>query len=73
MTNRLETALEQVGVVFIEMAQEIRDLKAEIADLQVLVHKHETTNQNLSKVFNNFYNQNGPSQGGIISDDTSSI
>ena len=33
MTNKLENALEQVGSVFIEMAKEIRDLKAEIADL----------------------------------------
>lgn len=33
MTNRLETALEQVGNVFIEMAKEIRELKEEIADL----------------------------------------
>lgn len=51
MTNRLETALEQVGNVFIEMAKEIRALKAEIADLQVLVHKHETTNYRLAQVF----------------------
>ena len=51
MTNRLETALEQVGNVFIEMAKEIRELKAEIADLQVLVHKHETVNYKLAQVF----------------------
>lgn len=51
MTNRLEIALEQVGNVFIEMAKEIRDLKAEIADLQVLIHKHETVNDKLAQVF----------------------
>lgn len=73
MTNRLEIALEQVGVVFIEMAKEIRSLKDEISDLQVLVHKHETTNQNLSKVFNNFYHPNETSQGGIMPNDTSNI
>lgn len=33
MTNRLEVALEQTANVFIEMAKEIRELKAEIADL----------------------------------------
>ena len=51
MTNRLETALEQVGNVFIEMAKEIRKLKEEIADLQVQVNKHETINDKLATVF----------------------
>ena len=51
MTNRLETALEQTANVFMEMAQEIRALKEEIADMQVLVHKHETVNYELAKVF----------------------
>ena len=52
MTNRLETALEQTGQVFIEMAQEIRKLKAEISDLEVLVHKHESINQKLAAIYN---------------------
>lgn len=56
MTNRLETALEETAKVFIEMAQEIRAMRCEIEDLQILVHKHESINENLSKVFNNFYN-----------------
>ena len=50
MTNRLEQALEQTGQVFIEMAHEIRKLKEEIADMQVLVHKHETINEQIGKV-----------------------
>ena len=66
MTNRLEIALEQTANVFMEMAQEIRNMRCEISELQVLVHKHESTNENLSKVFNNFYNMNGPSQGGVM-------
>lgn len=33
MTNKLETALEQTGQVFLEMAKEIKILKEEIADL----------------------------------------
>jgi hypothetical protein len=33
MTNRLETALEQTGQVFIEMAKEIKALKEEIEEL----------------------------------------
>ena len=64
MTNRLETALEQTANVFMEMAQEIRTMRSEIEDLQILVHKHESINGNLSKIFNNFYNMNEPSQGG---------
>jgi hypothetical protein len=51
MTNRLEVALEQTAQVFMEMAQEIRTLKEEIADMEVLVHKHETINCELAKVF----------------------
>ena len=51
MTNRLEQALEQTANVFMEMAQEIRKLKEEIADMQVLVHRHETINYELAKVF----------------------
>lgn len=51
MTNRLEMALEQTANVFMEMAQEIRVLKDEIAEMQVLVHKHETVNYELAKVF----------------------
>lgn len=50
MTNRLETALEQVGNVFIEMAKEIRTLKEEIADLQIMIHNHETLKDNMIKV-----------------------
>ena len=66
MTNRLEVALEQTANVFMEMANEIRAMRAEIEELQILVHKHESINENLNKVFNNFYNMNGPSQGGVI-------
>lgn len=51
MTNRLEVALEQTAQVFMEMAQEIRTLKEEIAEMEVLVHKHETINYELAKVF----------------------
>ena len=54
MTNRLEQALEQVGNVFIEMAQEIRKLKDEIAELQVLVNRHETVNDKLAEIFRNY-------------------
>ena len=50
MTNKLEVALEQTANVFMEMAQEIRKLKEEIADMQVLVHKHETINEKIGKV-----------------------
>lgn len=51
MTNRLEVALEQTAQVFMEMAQEIRTLKEEIAEMELLVHKHETINYELAKVF----------------------
>lgn len=51
MTNRLEMALEQTGNVFMEMAKEIRALKEEIAEMQVLVHKHETINDYMGKVY----------------------
>ena len=33
MTNKLETALEQTGQVFLEMAKEIKALKDEIEEL----------------------------------------
>lgn len=66
MTNRLEMALEQTGQLFIEMANEIRAMRADIEDLKILVYKHESTNVNLSNVFNSLYNTNGPSQGGTI-------
>ena len=66
MTNRLEQALEQTGQVFIEMAQEIRAMRAEISNLQILVHKHETVNERMGQIFNNFYNPNEPNQGGTI-------
>lgn len=56
MTNRLETALEQTANVFMEMAQEIRAMRAELSELEILVHRHESVNENLSKMFNNFYN-----------------
>jgi hypothetical protein len=39
-----------------EMAQEIRAMRAEIEELQIIVNKHESVNENLSKIFNNFYN-----------------
>ena len=55
MTNKLENALEQVGNVFIQMAKEIKSLKEEIADLQIMVHKHETTNSKLAQVFKEDY------------------
>ena len=51
MTNKLEVALEEAGKVFIEMAQEIKNLRAEIADLQIIVNKHETLNGELRNVF----------------------
>ncbi len=54
MTNKLEIALEQVGQVFLEMAKEIKNLKEEIADLQVLANKHESMNHELGKIFNTF-------------------
>ena len=50
MTNRLEQALEQTGQVFIEMAQEIRKLKEEIAEMQVLVHKNESMKNEMLEV-----------------------
>lgn len=56
MTNKLEVALEQVGQVFLEMAKEIKSLKEEIADLQVLTHKHESLNHEMGKIFNSFKN-----------------
>jgi hypothetical protein len=34
--------------------EEIKQLKEEIADLQALTHKHESTNCELAKVFNTF-------------------
>ena len=55
MTNRLELALEQAGQVFMEMAHEIRTLKEEIADMQVMVHKHESINEEMSKIFKGMY------------------
>lgn len=55
MTNRLEQALEQTANVFMEMANEIRTMRAEIEDLQILVHKHETTNEALADVFKRMY------------------
>ena len=54
MTNKLESALEQVGNVFLEMAREIKELKTEIEDLQILVHKHETLNDELGRVFKKY-------------------
>ena len=54
MTNRLEMALEQTANVFMEMAREIRALKEEIAEMHVLVHQHESTNQKLADVFKNY-------------------
>ena len=51
MTNKLELALEQTGQVFLEMAKEIKTLKEEIADIEVLVHKHESLNYELGKIF----------------------
>lgn len=54
MTNRLDAALEQVGHVFLEMAQEIRELKNSLQDLEVLVHKHESTNCKLGEVFKDY-------------------
>ena len=47
MTNRLELALEQTSNVFMEMAHEIRTMRAEIEELQILVHKHETINNQM--------------------------
>ena len=54
MTNRLETALEQTANVFIEMAQELKSLREEISDLQVMIHKHESLNYDLSQVFKKY-------------------
>lgn len=55
MTNKLEVALEQTANVFMEMAHEIRVLKQEIADMQIMVHKHESINQEMSKIFKGMY------------------
>ena len=54
MTNRLETALEQTANVFIEMAQELKHLREEISELQVMVHKHESCNHELAQVFKKY-------------------
>ena len=54
MTNRLEIALEQTANVFMEMAQEIRVLKEEIGELQVMVHRHESCNHELAQVFKKY-------------------
>lgn len=59
MTNRLETALEQTANVFMEMAQEIRAMRAELSELEILVHRHETINNDISKVFQHFHSFNG--------------
>ena len=52
MTNRLELALEQTSNVFMEMAREIRGMRAEIEELQILVHKHETINNQMGFYIN---------------------
>ena len=52
MTNRLELALEQTSNVFMEMAREIRGMRAEIEELQILVHKHETINNQMGLQIN---------------------
>ena len=52
MTNRLELALEQTSNVFMEMAREIRAMRAEIEELQILVHKHETINNQMGLQIN---------------------
>ena len=59
MTNRLELALEQAGQVFLEMAHEIKDLKTEIEELQILVHKHESVNERMSNIYKGFYIDEG--------------
>ena len=51
MTNRLELALEQTANVFMEMAREIRALKEELADIQIMVNRHESINQEISNIF----------------------
>ena len=56
MTNRLETVLEQTANVFIEMAQELKRLREEIGDLEVLVHKHESFNSELRHLFDKYGN-----------------
>ena len=54
MTNRLEVALEQTATVFIEMAKELKKLREEISDLQVMVHRHESINYDLAQVFKKY-------------------
>ena len=54
MTNRLEIALEQTANVFIEMAKELKNLRTEISNLQVMVHKHESLNDDLAQVFKKY-------------------
>ena len=61
MTNRLELALEQAGQVFLEMAHEIKALKTEIAELQILVNKHESVNERMSNIYKSFYIDEGRS------------
>lgn len=54
MTNRLETALEQTANVFIEMARELKSLREEISELQLMVHKHDSCNRELAQVFQKY-------------------
>lgn len=54
MTNKLETSLEQTSNVFLEMAKEIKKLREELDELQILVNKHESIGENLLKGLINF-------------------
>ena len=54
MTNRLEIALEQTANVFIEMAKELKNLRTEISDLQLMVHKQESCNREIAQVLNKY-------------------
>ena len=54
MTNKMEQALQSAAEAFAAMAEEVRQIRTDIEDIQVMVHKHETLNNELANLFRKY-------------------
>ena len=50
MTNRIEVILKQMAELCLELADEFKHQRENISELEILVHRHETINDNTERV-----------------------
>lgn len=54
MTDKMEQALQSAAEAFAVMAEEVRQIKTDIEGIKVMVHNHETLNNELANLFRKY-------------------